>query len=179
MAVFDYFHFWSTLFSEIAPNLWRAPIIPNQFRWKNNWCIIHQWAYTLHSVNDVTEGITQESPNFFRNHPWVIPSVTSLTECSVPTPCSFFGPKFHNCNHDTKGTRSNHDQDDPNRVLFELTKSEFVDECICEQCCERFESDSTLNEHIKLQHGDLSVYKCPLCTTISKVQKQFSQRTKF
>lgn len=79
----------------------------------------------------------------------------------------------------TKGTRSNHDQDDPNRVLFELTKSEFVDECICEQCCERFESDSTLNEHIKLQHEDQSVYKCPLCTTISKVQKQFSQLTKF
>ena len=78
----------------------------------------------------------------------------------------------------TKGTRSNHDQDDPNRVLFELTKSEFVDECICEQCCERFESDSTLNEHIKLQHEDQSVYKCPLCTTTSKVQKQFSQLTK-
>ena len=28
---FDYFHFWSPLFSEIRPNFWRAPINPNKF----------------------------------------------------------------------------------------------------------------------------------------------------
>ena len=48
----------------------------------------------------------------------------------------------------TKGTRSDHIQDDPNRVLFELTKSEFIDECICEYCCDRFENEDTLNQHI-------------------------------
>ena len=32
VTLFDYFHFWSTLFSEIAPNFCRARINPNQFR---------------------------------------------------------------------------------------------------------------------------------------------------
>ena len=44
-TLFNYFHFWSTLFSEIKPNFRRAPINPNQFRWKNNWQMIYQWAY--------------------------------------------------------------------------------------------------------------------------------------
>ena len=56
MTLFDYFHFWSTLFSEIVPNFWRAPINPNQFRWKNNWCIIHQWAYLLGCANKDLDG---------------------------------------------------------------------------------------------------------------------------
>ena len=47
MTLFDCFHFWSTLLSEITPNFWGAPINSNQFRWKNNWRIIYQWAYIL------------------------------------------------------------------------------------------------------------------------------------
>ena len=36
------FWVWSTLLSQITTNFWRAPINPNQFCWKNNWCIIYQ-----------------------------------------------------------------------------------------------------------------------------------------
>ena len=73
----------------------------------------------------------------------------------------------------TEGVRSNHEQDDPNRVLFELTKSEFVDECICEHCCERFENEDSLNQHLREKHPVESIYKCPLCSTISKVNNFF------
>jgi hypothetical protein len=45
-TLFDYFHFWSTLIFEIAPNFWQAPINPNQFWWKNDCHIIYQWKYT-------------------------------------------------------------------------------------------------------------------------------------
>ena len=38
--LFNYFHFLKS-----EPNFRRAPINPNRFWWKNNWCIIYQWAY--------------------------------------------------------------------------------------------------------------------------------------
>ena len=51
--------------------------------------------------------------------------------------------------------------------------SEFVDECICEHCCERFENEDSLNQHLREKHPVESIYKCPLCSTISKVNNFF------
>ena len=41
VTLFDYFHFWSTLLSEIETDFRQAPISWNQLRWKNNRCRIY------------------------------------------------------------------------------------------------------------------------------------------
>ena len=66
----------------------------------------------------------------------------------------------------TRGTVSSHTNDDANRVLFELTKSEFQEESICEFCCDRFDNEDLLNQHLNsLQE---CMYKCPLCSLESR-----------
>ena len=66
----------------------------------------------------------------------------------------------------TRGKSANHGVKDPSRVTFELTKGEFTEECICEFCCEKFNSDELLSQHHKIMNE--AVYKCPLCSNESK-----------
>jgi hypothetical protein len=63
----------------------------------------------------------------------------------------------------TRGQRVSHQlTDDPNRTMFELTKTEFQEECICEFCCQKFNSDDSLNQHHKIMNE--TVFKCPKCS---------------
>ena len=70
----------------------------------------------------------------------------------------------------TQGRRATHEGDDRNRVLFELTKNEFIQENLCEYCCEKFSSDHELQRH----HGTAKecLYKCPICVQ-STTQVEF------
>ncbi len=54
--------------------------------------------------------------------------------------------------------------EDPDRVMFELTKSEYRDEDICEYCCESFQSEELLNQH-QVVHTE-ATYICPTCKAI-------------
>ena len=66
----------------------------------------------------------------------------------------------------SKGVVSDHAELDPNRVLFELNKDEFALEGICEFCCQRFETDDLLHEHLETSKENR--HKCPLCDFESK-----------
>lgn len=65
-----------------------------------------------------------------------------------------------------KGSSCHEDNEDPNRVIFEMTKSEFLEEFICEFCCQRFESDESLASHHRQE--DETMFKCPLCKSKCK-----------
>ena len=64
----------------------------------------------------------------------------------------------------TRGRRSTHDGDDRNRFLFELSKNEFIQESLCEFCCEKFIDDHALQRH----HATVKecLYKCPVCSQV-------------
>ena len=66
----------------------------------------------------------------------------------------------------SKNEPQHEDKEDPNRVIFELTKAEFQEECICEYCCKRFSKEDDLIQHQKVVSE--TVYKCPLCSIESK-----------
>lgn len=65
-----------------------------------------------------------------------------------------------------KGSSCHEENEDPNRIIFELTKSEFLEEFICEFCCQRFDSDEGLSSHHRQE--DETMFKCPLCKSKSK-----------
>ena len=66
----------------------------------------------------------------------------------------------------TTGQKSLHEYDDGNRIIFELTKNEFAEECYCEFCCKKFQNDEELNQHHKSLNE--TAYKCPNCPLETK-----------
>ena len=49
------------------------------------------------------------------------------------------------------GEPQHSENEDPERRIFEMTKSDFVDENICEFCCKVFPSVRDFNQHIEHQ----------------------------
>ena len=82
VELFDYFHFWSTLFSEIVPNFGSAPISSDQLQWKRSQeCQRLQFKFFVKSLH------------------WMLSFCQIKVGIYYSTPCSLFGSKLHNCNH--------------------------------------------------------------------------------